>query len=67
MTREDDGPRFPDDAVDISMCAEFGQRIWVGILWRADDLLFDFQTCPKYQKLPTFKNKAATATQNLCM
>ena len=27
MTREDDGPRFPDDAVDISMCAEFGQII----------------------------------------
>ena len=25
---------------------------WVGIQWRADDLLFDFETCPNYQKLP---------------
>ena len=24
----------------------------VGIQWRADDLLFDFETCPNYQKLP---------------
>ena len=23
----------------------------VGIQWRADDLLFDFETCPKDQKL----------------
>ena len=25
---------------------------WVGIQWGADDLLFDFETCPNYQKLP---------------
>ena len=24
----------------------------VGIQWRADDLLFDFETCPNYQKVP---------------
>ena len=24
----------------------------VGIQWRADDLLFDFETCPNYQKIP---------------
>ena len=29
-----------------------GFVLWVGIQWRADDLLFDFVTCPNYQKLP---------------
>ena len=24
---------------------------WIGILWRADDFLFDFQTCTNYQKV----------------
>ena len=24
---------------------------WDGIQWRADDLIFDFETCPNYQKL----------------
>ena len=27
-------------------------QVWVGIQWRADGLLFDFVTCPNYQKLP---------------
>ena len=26
-------------------------QYWVGIQWRADDLIFDFETCPNYQKL----------------
>ena len=28
------------------------KRFWVGIQWRADVLLFDFETCSNYQKLP---------------
>ena len=27
-------------------------KTWVGIQWRADDVLFDFEICPNYQKLP---------------
>ena len=33
-------------------CALVQGLLWVGIQWRADDLLFDFETCPNYQKLP---------------
>ena len=29
---------------------KFGIR--VGIQWRADDLIFYFETCPNYQKMP---------------
>ena len=40
-------------------------RVWVGIQWRADDLIFDFETYPNYQKLSKFTNKSTTAAQNL--
>ena len=40
-------------------------RIWVGIQWRADDLIFDFETYPNYQKLSKFTNKSTTGAQNL--
>ena len=36
-----------------------------GIPWRADDLIFDFETCPNYQKWSKFSNKSTTAMQNL--
>ena len=38
---------------------------WVGIHWRADDLLFAFDTYPNYQKFSKFSTKSTTAAQNL--
>ena len=32
---------------------------------RADDLIYDFQIYPNYQKLPKFSNKSTTAEQNM--
>ena len=36
-----------------------------GINWHADDLIFDFETYPNYQKLSKFTNKSTTAAHNL--
>ena len=39
------------DAHDVSCLSDERVRFWVGIQWRADDLIFDFDTCPNHQKL----------------
>ena len=49
--------------VDNLRTIEFQPR--VGIQWRADDILFDFETYPNYQKLSKFSTKSTTAAQNL--
>ena len=50
-------------------CLTAGQSIkrvnWVGIQWRADDLIFDSETYPNYQKWSKFTNKSTTGAQNL--
>ena len=45
--------------------ALFCLPVRVGIQWRADNLLFDFQTYPNYQKLTKFSIKSTTAAQIL--
>ena len=42
-----------------------GAAFWVGIQWRADDLIFDFETYPDYQKLSKFTNKSTTAAHTV--
>ena len=59
------GPTELVPEMDILLKFRNEQRGWVGIQWRKDDLSFDFQTYPNYQKLQKISNKTTTAAQNL--
>ena len=45
-------PSIEEGVQNVASRIFMDSLLWVGIQWLADDLLFDFETCPNYQKLP---------------